>query len=118
MTAVVKGREEETPEAAIAAAAVAAARSPFSYVGPRSPYHTYTEGTPHAYDYDPHTPLLRKLRDPQLMANFTCNEAVMIQLLDNNYIEYLENSALGTAEQSVMRDRKGGEEGRRGERKR
>jgi hypothetical protein len=40
-----------------------------------------------------------QFRDSTLMANFTCNEHMMVMLLDANYVEYLENSALNTPEQ-------------------
>ena len=57
------------------------------------------DGKPGAYDYNPDISLLHKLRDTQLLFNFTCNEHVMIQLLDYKYIEYLENAALNTNDQ-------------------
>ena len=53
------------------------------------------------YAYEPQRSLLQKVRDEALMANFTCNESMMVQLLDANYFEYLENAALGGPEQSV-----------------
>lgn len=58
-----------------------------------------------SYAYEPHRSLLQKVRDEALMANFTCNESMMVQLLDANYFEYLENAALGGPEQSVTHAR-------------
>ena len=81
-------------------AAVSSSGSPFAGMSSTSPYAASVESRSGEFTWDPRRSTLQKLRDPVLMANFTCNEAVMIQLLDERYFEYLENMALNTSEQS------------------
>ena len=74
--------------------------SQYASLASSAPAARSLEGKTHLYDYDPSLTLLQKFRDPTLMTNFTCNEHLMVLLLDTNYIEYLENSALNTSEHS------------------
>ena len=92
-------------------AAVSASGSPFAALpsplaaaaaAASMPHHKSSSGASElCYAYEPQRSLLQKVRDEALMANFTCNESMMVQLLDANYFEYLENAALGGPEQSV-----------------
>lgn len=81
-------------------AAVSSSGSPFAGMSSTSPYAASVDLRSGDFVWEPRRSTLQKLRDPVLMANFTCNEAVMIQLLDERYFEYLENMALNTSEQS------------------
>ena len=85
-----------------ATAEVTASTSPFAALHSNSPAALFREAVPEdagTYDYDESTTLLQKLRDPELVANFTCNESIMISLLDTSYIESLEKATIGTAQQ-------------------